>query len=405
MTAPAPIDRSLLERCLAPFPEEARTLPAVAYISDDVFAWERSHLFEASWFCLGRSSQLATPGDQRAVAVGGDGVLLVRGEDGRLRGFFNTCRHRGHELLPRGGAPTNERVVRCPYHRWMYDLEGAFRGGPGLAAQLGFDGDDPDHSLIAASIEEWHGWVFVNVSGAAATLAEHVGTVDELLAEREPHTMFVGDSHTYELRANWKLIIENYHECYHCTEIHPELCSISSPGSGEDYEPTGTVVGGSMTLFPHAETMSLDGKSLGVRFPNLSGRALREVYYLELFPNLLLSVHPDYVMTHRLEPIAPGLTSVECAWLFPPEAQERADFDPSYAVDFWDVTNRQDWAACESVQRGMAGRGFRQSQFSDQERCVHKAMAMVARGYLEGSVEPLRSTADARGGTIDPFVR
>jgi len=398
MTTPAPIERPLLEPCLAPFPDEAVTLPAVAYLSGEVLAWERRHFLEGSWFCLGRSGELASPGDQRAAAVGDDGVLLVRGQDGRLRGFFNTCRHRAHELLACGGAPTNENVVRCPYHRWVYDLDGTFRGGPGLASQPGFDRSDPGHSLVEARVEEWHGWVFVNVSGDAAPLRDHVGTVDALLAPRRPGEMFVGASHAYELAANWKTIVENYHECYHCTEIHPELCSISSPGSGEDYEPTGTVVGGSMTLLPHAETMSLDGKSLGVPFEGLSESAAREVYYLELFPNLLLSIHPDYVMTHRLEPIEPGRTKVECAWLFPPAAKERVDFDPSYAADFWDVTNRQDWAACEAVQRGMKGRGFRQSRFSDQEKCVHKAMAMVARGYLEGSVEPVRSTADVSGG-------
>jgi Rieske 2Fe-2S family protein len=277
----------------------------------------------------------------------------------------------------------------------MYDLDGTFRGGPGLAGQSGFEHDDPGHSLMTAPVEEWHGWVFVNVSGDAAPLPDHVGDVDALLAHRSADTMFLGAAHTYELRANWKVIIENYHECYHCTEIHPELCAISRPGSGHDYEPTGTVVGGTMTLLPHAETMSLDGKSRGAPFPNLAGDELREVYYLELFPNLLLSIHPDYVMTHRLDPIAPGLTRVECAWLFPPEAKDRPDFDPSYAADFWDVTNRQDWAACESVQRGMAGRGFRQAPFSEQERCVHRAMSMIARGYLEGVVEPVRSTARA----------
>jgi Rieske 2Fe-2S family protein len=148
-----------------------------------------------------------------------------------------------------------------------------------------------------------------------------------------------------------------------------------------------------MELLPHAETMSLDGKSLGVPFRKLSGAALREVYYLEVFPNLLLSIHPDYVMTHRLEPLAPGRTHVECAWFFPPEASERPGFDPSYAADFWDLTNRQDWAACEAVQRGVAGRGFRQSPFSDLEKVVHQSMALVARGYLEGGVRPVKRAA------------
>jgi glycine betaine catabolism A len=383
-----PIDPLLLEPCLRAFPNEARTLPAQAYLSDEVFAWERRHFLEGSWFCLGRASDLAEPGDQRAIAVGEEGILLVRGHDGVLRGFFNTCRHRGHELLPCGGAPTSDRVVRCPYHRWMYDLDGSFKGGPGLAAQEGFDRNDPGHHLASARVQEWRGWVFVNASGDAADLSEHIGTLDRLIGDYEPELLFVGEAHDYDLAANWKIVVENYHECYHCTEIHPELCMVSSPTSGADYDPTGTVIGGSMELLPHAETMSLDGKSMGVPFRKLSGAALREVYYLEMFPNLLLSIHPDYLMTHRLEPLSPRHTRVECAWLFPPEAKDKPGFDPSYAADFWDLTNRQDWAACEAVQRGVAGRGYRQAPFSDLERIVHQSMSLVARGYLEGRVRP-----------------
>ena len=231
----------------------------------------------------------------------------------------------------------------------------------------------------------------------AAPLREHLGTLDELADPYEMGELFVGRSHSYNLDANWKVIIENYHECYHCSEIHPELCQVSLPGSGQDWEPDGVVIGGSMELLPDAQTMSLDGKSLGVPFPRLEGSQLREVYYLELFPNILLSLHPDYVMVHRLEPLSPTLTRVECMWLFPSAAHEKPGFHPAYAVDFWDITNRQDWAACESVQRGIAGHGYRQSLFSEMEKIVHESMAMVARGYLEGGVQPVHAAEGALG--------
>jgi Rieske 2Fe-2S family protein len=139
-----------------------------------------------------------------------------------------------------------------------------------------------------------------------------------------------------------------------------------------------------MILNDGAETMSLDGGSKGVPFRRLTGGRLREVYYLQVWPNLLVSIHPDYVMTHILEPLSSSTTRIVCAWLFPPEARERADFDPAYATEFWDLTNRQDWAACEGVQRGVASRGYRQGPLSDQERIVHQAIALAARGYLEG---------------------
>jgi glycine betaine catabolism A len=139
-----------------------------------------------------------------------------------------------------------------------------------------------------------------------------------------------------------------------------------------------------MELMDFAETMSLTGQSRGVRIRGLSDKQAREVYYFGLFPNLLISLHPDYVMTHRFEPVSPGETKVECLWLFPPEARERPDFDPAYAVEFWDITNREDMLACESVNRGLGSSGFRQGPLVWSEDEVHSYMALVARGYLNG---------------------
>ena len=381
----APIEAQKLRACLAPFPSEARTLPREAYISSEVFAWERKHFFEQGWVCVGRSDELAHSGDQRALQVGGEGVLLTR-DDARLRGFSNVCRHRGHEMLPCDNDAINRSVVQCPYHRWTYDLDGSFKGGPGLAGQEGFDPSDPEHSLVPVAVEEWAGWVFVNVSGDAPPLGDHIGALDVLARPYEPERLFTGGVHTYEVAANWKLIIENYHECYHCSEIHPELCKISPPHSGADFEASGVVIGGSMELVDDAVTMSFDGHSDGVNMRSLDDGAARFVHYMGVFPSVLLSFHPDYVMAHRFEPLAEDLTRVECTWLFPPEARERDGFDPAYAVDFWDLTNRQDWSAVESVQRGVGSIGYRQSPFSAREGVVYQAMSMVARGYLEGRV-------------------
>jgi glycine betaine catabolism A len=395
MTQPAPIDPRALNLCVQPF-YEARTLPGVAYHSDEVLAWERKHFFASSWVCAGRADELVEPGSQKAVEAGGSGILLIRGEDDQLRGFHNTCRHRGHELLV-CGASTQRKVVQCPYHRWTYGLDGTFKGGPTMALQPGFDKDDPDHSLLKAAVRQWHGWVFVNASGDAPDFDTYVGNLDELMAPYEPGRMFVGTTHSYEIAANWKVIAENYHECYHCTEIHPELCAVSSPTSGEGIQPTGLWVGGTMTLRDGVETMSLDGKSAGVRIRGLDDDAAKDVGYYMLWPNVLISPHPDYVMVHRIEPLTPERTFVECQWLFPPESTERPDFDPAFAADFWDVTNRQDWNACEAVQRGSAGPGYRQGPFSEQEVQVYEFDLMVARGYLTGEVrEPVPHFSDVR---------
>src|SRR5918996_5397688 len=149
MTAtPAPTLRpEELEHCLAP---PGRTLPATAYTSSEVYAWETERFFQGSWFCLGRSSELARPGDQRSVRIESEGVLLVRGSDGALRGFFNTCRHRGHELLPCGGPVVNRRAIRCPYHSWVYGLDGVFKTAPSFVDRPDWRKADPDNGPVPA---------------------------------------------------------------------------------------------------------------------------------------------------------------------------------------------------------------------------------------------------------------
>ena len=235
--------------------------------------------------------------------------------------------------------------------------------------------------------EERGGWVFARRDRDGIEIDEQFGNLWDHLAPYEPERLVVAARHSYEVRANWKLIHENYQECYHCSEIHPELCKVTPPDSGYSIEITGLYVAGPMDLFDGVETMSLDGKSHGVPLRGLSGHQLREVGYFGIFPNLLISPHPDYVLTHRIEPLAPDRTFVECEWLFPPEALERPGFDPAYAVEFWDVTNREDWAACESLQRSAASRGYRPGPLSKAwEGGVYMQVAMIASGYLDGDV-------------------
>jgi Rieske 2Fe-2S family protein len=222
----------------------------------------------------------------------------------------------------------------------------------------------------------WQGWVFVNGTGDAPPFAGHAGALTALVEPYAPARLTLAARHEYDVPANWKVIVENYHECYHCPLIHPELCAVSPPASGGNYDLPGAWVGGSMDLSEHAETMSLDGRSAGAFIP---GAERRRVHYAGLFPDLLISLHPDYVMAHRLSPVEPGRTRVECSW-YVPEGVTGAD----YAVEFWDRTNRQDWAACASVQRGLASPHFRPGPFAPAEDAVHRWVTLVARAYLDG---------------------
>jgi Rieske 2Fe-2S family protein len=361
---PAPVDD--LAGALLPF-GAATMLPARAYTAPEVLAWERRHLFAGTWTCLGRPAELFAGGATQYGTVAGSVPVLLADVDG-VAAFANTCRHRGHELLADGGSATGD-VVECPYHAWTYTLEGALRTAPRFQRVAGFE--PSDHGLVRLPVVTWHGWVFVNASADAVPFAEYAGALGELVAPYAPERLVLAARHEYDVRANWKVIVENYQECYHCPHIHPELCAVSPPNSGANYDLPGAWAGGSMDLRDGAQTMSLDGRSGGVFLPGVDRR---KVLYLALFPNLLLSLHPDYVMAHRLRPLAPGTTHVECSWY-------AIEGDAAWAEEFWDRTNRQDWAACESVQRGLDSPHFRPGPFAPNEDAVHAWVSLVAHAY------------------------
>src|SRR6185312_2695647 len=261
---PAPLDPAAVQESLRPF-GTSRMLPRAAYVDPAVFAWERQHFFGDGWMCVGRSAQAPSPGDMRAEPVGEGSVLLARGEDGTLRAFANACRHRGHELLPCGSA-TQQKVIICPYHSWTYGLAGNLRAAAGFKNKPGFDASQ--WGLVELPVEEWHGLVIVDGSGQAGPLASSLGSLDPLIAPYEVSRLVVRGQHDYEVASNWKILTENYHECYHCPQIHPELCKVSPPKSVENYSAPGTWVGGWMDLRDGMATMSLDGTSRGVVLRN-----------------------------------------------------------------------------------------------------------------------------------------
>jgi Rieske 2Fe-2S family protein len=388
---PAPLQTDALDAALAPF-GQSRMLPAAVYVAPEVLAWERRHLFDGGWVCAGRIDTARSPGRQVAVRMGDTSVLLVTDALGELGAFANICRHRGHELLA-CGASIERGVVQCPYHAWSYELDGRLRLAPHLGDVANFVPDEL--ALVRLRHEVWNGWVFVNVSGDAPPFASWIGGLDALLAPWDIGNLRVGATHHYDLAANWKLAIENYHECYHCPLIHPELSRVSDPTSGENYvDRPGLWVGGAMSIEDRATTMSLDGGSPLAPLPGLSASERRKVVYVGLLPNLLISAHPDYVMTHRIEPTGPATSRVECQWLFAPNAFGEARFDPAFAVDFWDVTNRQDWQAVESVQRATTSSKYVPGLLTHTEDAVYQWVTMMASAYRGAPVARGRLPTD-----------
>jgi glycine betaine catabolism A len=368
----------------------SRMLPADAYTSAEIWAWEQRHVFADSWTCVGRVDEICSgPVGQQAVGVGDVGVLLTWSE-GDIRAFANTCRHRGHELLPNGESNARRSVV-CPYHAWSYALDGSLRAAPDFREVEDFE--HADHGLVELSVETWHGWLFCHAAnprgGDVPAFDAHLGVVEDILGSYAPERLVRRARHTYEIAANWKVVCENYHECYHCPLIHPELCQVSPPTSGVNYQLSGAWVGGAMVLRDGMATMSMTGESAGSPIPGVDPKA---VEYIQIWPNLLVSAHPDYVMAHRLVPLAPDRTWIECSWYFVDASGDEA----ANAVEFWDLTNRQDWSACESVQRGLASPHFRPGPFAPSEDAVQQFVAMVASAY-NGNVA---ASADVEGQPV-----
>jgi Rieske 2Fe-2S family protein len=340
------------------------SLPARYYIDPDYYRAEREWFFYGMWVYAGRADEIPNRGNYVLRDIAGESIILVRAERGELRAYYNLCRHRGTRLCERP-AGTFASTIQCPYHAWTYDLNGGLVSAPQMDRIAGFcEADYPLHRL---AVDVWDGHVFLNLAEQPNPLKEHLHGLDELFRPWRMADLRVGKRVTYDVAANWKLIIHNYSECLHCPGVHPALQKLSHYLSGENEPAVDGYLGGRMALRPGIRTLSLDGQSRRAGLPGLGEDECRYVYYYAVLPNLLLSPHPDYVMTHALWPRGPGRTEIVCEWLFHPEALAAADFDPEDAVAFWDMTNRQDWHVCEQMQLGLGSRAYRPGPYSHRE--------------------------------------
>ncbi|HUR16248.1 MAG TPA: aromatic ring-hydroxylating dioxygenase subunit alpha [Candidatus Limnocylindrales bacterium] len=367
--------------------DQARLLPPRVFHDPAVFEFEQDRWFASTWLCAGRVEDVAEPGMYLLVQVAGEGVIVVRGRDHELRAFNNVCRHRGSTLVDEPLDGKNRLVrIQCPYHAWVYELDGTLKRAPHTDEIVDFDA--ADNGLLRVRVDVWEGFVFVNLDGDAPPLREYLADLPAAVAAYPIGATRRARRIEYEVNANWKVIGENYSECYHCPGVHPQLNRLSPYDRGQNLESNGPWTGGWMELIDAADTMSTDGASHGR--PPLAGIGddnLRRVYYVVLWPNLLLSLHPDYVMTHQVWPIDAERSRVVCEWHFDPQVMARADFDPSDAVDFWDLTNRQDWEVCERQQTGTRSRAYVAGRYSLMEDMVHAFDLMVADRYADDGVD------------------
>ena len=372
---------------------EASMLPPRAFTDESVAAWEVEHLFLGGWVNVCHASVLAERGAFVTRQIGGENLLFVGDEEGRPRGFHNVCRHRGARLVD--ALEGKVRRLQCPYHAWSYAFDGSLRSAPQTEHLVDFD--PSCHGLTPVRTAVVEGLVFCDVSGEAPPIEEHIGSLHEQLARYRVGELRRARAISYDVAANWKAIVENYSECLHCPGVHPELNRLSHYRSGVGHSGPGRWCGGSMALREGAGTMAAGGGRAG-RPPiaGLDGAALREVLYYAIFPNCLVSLHPDYVMLHTLWPDGPARTLVRCEWFFEPATMEEPGFDAGDAVGFWDTVNRQDWEVCELTQKGVGSRGYVRGRYTEAERDVHAFDRMVADAYLAGQGLSRRPVANSQ---------
>jgi Rieske 2Fe-2S family protein len=343
------------------------TLPARYYTDPTWHRRELERIHLGMWLYAGRADRVPAAGDYFLFSIADAELIVLRDDRGQVRAFHNVCRHRGTRLChqARGQLPGR---IRCHYHAWTYRLDGTLAQAPHMEKVRGFC--EADFPLGAVAVALWDGFIFVNLAPEPIPFAQHLDGLDQRFARWALQDLRAVERRSYQLRANWKLIVSNYHECLHCPVAHPQLQKLSHYLSGDNEPPRPTYLGSRMELREGIATLSGEGPSRRAPLPGLQEEELRNVYYYAILPNMLLNLHPDYVVTFRFDPRAPDRTDIECEWLFHPSEIDKPGFDPSDAVEFWDLTNRQDWELSDLAQAGISARGYRPGPYSNREEML-----------------------------------
>ena len=342
----------------------ARTLPRKFYIEPENLNQEFKKIFHNNWICIGRSSDLSIKGQYITIQIGNESVIILKSEKDKTRAFYNVCRHRGTRICNKNEGKFS-KTVQCPYHGWTYDLNGKLIGSPHMEEAKDFN--KIDYPLFPIKTKIWQGFLFINLSENTTNFNETFEPINNFLHSWDLNNLIVLDKKRYSVNCNWKLIIQNYCECYHCPMIHPQLAEIHNYMGGRNNLYSGPFLGGYMNFNSGKESITTSGKYCCPTLKGVKGKDLHRVYYYSLFPNMLLSLHPEYVMYHIVWPNGPDKCFVDCSWLFLKESADKYKDSIFEAIDFWDETNKQDWEICEYSQLGINSKKYSPAPYSGQE--------------------------------------
>jgi glycine betaine catabolism A len=348
------------------------TLPGAAYHSDETYAVDRERVFFRNWLYVGRAERLPNPGSWLRADIAGESLLLVRGHDRQIRGFYNVCRHRGSQLCDDEQGEVRSHL-RCPYHAWGYSLDGRLAITPLIEPD---EIDRENTSLWPVRAEVWEGFIFVNLSREEPqSLIESLRTEqDDVLglARVGLGELRIGHVSKVEVKANWKILLENYNECLHCPTVHPELVAVvPAYRKGSIFEP-GREDGG-VTLADGRTAVAADPR---LRLPLLPGnrdRADPSAYFgAMVYPSMFLDVDGSTALATAIHPTGPRSCRLVTEYLFSPDAFDDPAFDPQPVVEFNDLVTKQDNEVCERVQRGVTSHAFDHGVFPAKDAWVHQ---------------------------------
>ncbi len=350
-----------------PFARGHRTLPGKYYHDAGIYDEELEKIFYKFWILACRAEEIPEPGDFKTIQVGDESLILTRNSGGNIEALFNVCSHRGTQLCVEPKGTFKTKTIQCPYHAWTYGLDGKLIGAPLMNEGEGFSKEDC--ALPKAHVHNWEGFVFVSLAEEPELFEVQMEALMGKFSEWGMADLRIARHIEYKLDCNWKLILQNYQECYHCPGVHPLLSELTPFQSAQHDFSKGAVIGGFMDITKERGSMTMDGEAAAPPVCDVAGDDLQRVYYYSVFPNMLLTPHPDFVLFHHIVPKGPGSISNHCYWLFDPKviSDEKAQERIQSAIDFWDMTNRQDWQVCEQMQVGTKSKRFTRGYYSGQE--------------------------------------
>lgn len=337
------------------------------FTSAEIFDHESARIFSRHWNCVGRIEQLDPHSRTLPIEFENHKLFVTLDETDTPHAFRNFCRHRGSQLVTSDNCSSIRSRIQCPYHQWTYDRSGKLVSAPNMDGVESFCTEE--HGLLEVACEIHGGFIWICFEPKDA-VAQFLHPIKQQFDDWQLDQLRLAHELKYDVHANWKLIFQNYSECYHCPAVHPMLNQLTPFQESTNDLESGPILGGPMKLSDDSQTMSTTGKLAGKVLPGLNELQSRSVNYFTIFPSMFFSSHPDYVLIHLIERITCEQTRVSCQFLFHPDAMAKSDFDPQPAIDFWDLTNRQDWEVCELSQAGISDPAYIPGHYSNLESIV-----------------------------------